>query len=331
MQRLIDKIGEFYFNGFCKINEYYKNQGWSLSSLRSQIERFAQNNVKDNLLDRSIKLHILGHNRQSKIYFTTQYGDELGELKFKKLQERQAYTNSKEYKNMTDDEFREYNKNRACTKNNFIKRHGEEKGLEKWNNYVKNQSYTKSSQYYIDKFGEEKGLKIFSQICKSKAITLNKFINKYGIEEGFEKYINLISKRTNYYSKIASNLFDKIDSAIKNLNLNIFYAPKCTEYHIIHNGKTYFYDFVIPELKYCIEFNGDTFHANPKFFKSSDKPNPFINHTALEIWENDKIKYNILKSKGFSIDFVWESDYKADKDKILNDLISNIRFKYQKI
>lgn len=59
------------------------------------------------------------------------YGEELGRKKWKEYCDKQAYTNSQEYKKMSDLEFKKYNKSRAITKENMIKKYGAEKGLKK--------------------------------------------------------------------------------------------------------------------------------------------------------------------------------------------------------
>ena len=102
-------------------------------------------------LERKVSvLRELGLNRQSKIFFTTQYGERLGEIRFKELQTIQALTNSKEYKGMTDEEFEQYNHSRATTLKNMIKRYGEEEGTRIFNEYRETQKYKKSKQRYID-------------------------------------------------------------------------------------------------------------------------------------------------------------------------------------
>jgi hypothetical protein len=54
----------------------------------------------------------------------------------------------------------------------------------------------------------------------------------------------------------------------------------------------------IKELNFGIEFNGDIWHANPKKYSSTDRPLSFLNQiTAQEIWNNDKIKIDYLKTK----------------------------------
>lgn len=90
--------------------------------------------------------------------------------------------------------------------------------------------------------------------------------------------------------------------------------------------RSWFYDFIIPSIKYCIEFNGDVWHANPNKYKPEDKPHPFeLDTAAFEIWERDDYKNNFLKSYGYIVDVIWESDYQNNKNDIINKCISNIQ------
>jgi len=58
-------------------------------------------------------------------------------------------------------------------------------------------------------------------------------------------------------------------------------------------------NYFIKELNIAIEFNGNLFHANPKYYKSIDTPNPWHpNLTAKEIWKQEKIRIKtLLKEK----------------------------------
>ena len=130
------------------LKNLYNEKGWSRSAIQSVMMRFVEGWRYDGLdkvhhtpesldLERKvILLRGLGHNRQSKIYFTTQYGEHLGEIKFKEVQTFQALSNSKEYKGMTDEEFKRYNNSRAITLKNMIKKYGKEEGLRRYSDFL---------------------------------------------------------------------------------------------------------------------------------------------------------------------------------------------------
>ena len=77
--------------------------------------------------------------------FKRRFGEKIGAQKYSEYCKRQAYTCSKEYmvgeKGMSEDEWTQFNQNRACTKENFIKRYGVEIGSEKWKKYCDVESY----------------------------------------------------------------------------------------------------------------------------------------------------------------------------------------------
>ena len=325
-----NKVGEF-LPVYEHLRELFKKNKWSLSSIQRVMIRFVEGFQYDGLHIDGVSLNDIDnrvlwlrehvHDRQSKVYFVIQYGESLGLEKFEELQKKQAYTNSKEHKGMTDEEFKEYNKSRSCTLENFIKRHGETEGRKLWDQYVERQSYTKSKQRYID----ENRLDEYFAINKKKALTLENFIRKYGDELGHRKF-NETKNSSKFHSKIASELFAEIEKRLseEDFKHHIIYAPKCGEFEIPTETGYYFYDFVIPELKYCIEFNGDIWHANPKMFESTDTPNPFSNETAEEIWKHDKEKNDLIKNKGFHLDIIWESDYRNNKVEVVNKIIENV-------
>ncbi len=89
------------------------------------------------------------------------------------------------------------------------------------------------------------------------------------------------------------------------------------------------FDYVIPELKLCIEFNGDCFHANRMIYKNSDYPNPFQKHlTAEDIWKYDEIKNSEIINVGYDIIIIWESEYNKDKEQVIKNTIEFIKDRY---
>ena len=112
----------------------------------------------------------------------------------------------------------------------------------------------------------------------------------------------------------------------KQLQKKSYYGKLNKEFNIFDplSKKVYFYDFVISSLKFCVEFNGDKFHANPSIYDSSDSPNPFSDMSSSEIWKRDKIKNSALEKRGFEIYLVWENEYKKDKNKVIEQIYRRI-------
>lgn len=76
-------------------------------------------------------------------------------------------------------------------------------------------------------------------------------------------------------------------------------------------------DVFIPKLNLIIEYFGDYWHCNPNKY-SSDYHNVKKNLTAKEIWDYDKSKLELIKSYGYNLEVIWESELKLNNDKLLN-------------
>lgn len=250
--------------------------------------------------------------------------------------EKQAYTNSFDYKRKnygwTKEDFENYNKKRAVTLKNLKKRHGEIEGLKKWKNYKKRQAYTNSIDYFIEKFGYENGIKEWKRINKEKSMSYENLMRKYQDEEKV-KFILGNWMRSKTYSKVSQNLFIEIYSELpRELKEKTYFASLNKEFHRLdkNNNRSYFYDFVISNIKFAIEFNGDLYHANPKFYQPSDIP-PFQGNIleAREIWKNDYKKIGLLQKEGFDVIIVWEDDFMNNKDGCIEKCIRRIYERYR--
>lgn len=254
-----------------------------------------------------------------------------------------AYSNTFEYKKekfgWTKKQFDEYNKNRAVTLHNCIKKHGKEKGEKIYNDYVEKQRYSNTLEYFIEKFDgdAEKGISEYKKYNKSKRVTYENLMKKYGNEEKvLDVLLNKKISKTSY-SKISQELFEsiylKLPQILKEKTyfaiLNKEFGKMCKE-----NKKYFFYDFVISNIKFCIEFHGDQWHGNPTMFTPNETP-PIYKSIGMEhikskdLWEKDKLKKELLTSNGFCYISIWESDYKNNKDKIVNKCLELINEKYK--
>jgi len=219
--------------------------------------------------------------------YIEKFGEIEGDKRWKKYCDKQAISNSFEYKKekhgWDETKFREFNKSRAVTLNNLIKKHGEEKGLIIWNKYIDRQRYTCTKEYFVKEYGEK---------------------------EGMEKYTNFANSRCfseHPYSKVSQKFFENLD---KKLNkYETYYATKNKEWVISHENGWYNIDYFIKDLNIGIEFNGDIWHANPKRFKPDEKPLPFMELTSKEIWEKEEKRTNYLNKKLKDLIIIWEKDY----------------------
>lgn len=247
------------------------------------------------------------------------YGEELGNKKWKNYCEQQSYTNKFEYKNKrygwNEDDYKKYNMSRSITLDNCIKRHGIEKGERIYKNYVEKQ--------------------------KVAGITYEYFINTYGKEIGEIKYYNMLNKKMegssnskhSCVSKSSQIFFNKLEKEFNTYNIyDIYYHNRNKEYRVRLNtlNKIICLDFYIPDMKLCIEYNGDLFHANPKIFTPEEAPLfRLFNKTlmAKDIWEKDKNRYTKLKEEyDINTIVVWESDVnKLNIKEFVNNIIKECK------
>lgn len=244
--------------------------------------------------------------------FKALFGPEQGEIHWEKYKQKQAYSNSFEYKRdkhgFTKEDYEKYNKSRAVTKENLIQRHGSLEGLEKWENYVSRQSYTKSKQYFIDRFGAVEGTKKFNEISAKKALTLENFVRKYGNEEGLQKFRNVWKR-----SPVSKSEREFL-ARVKNF-LTFFENEHTFEQYVFPTQPTYaVVDLFIQDYNLVVEFYGDYWHANPKIYDADFK---IVKKTSQEIWEYDRIRNETLK-KDFGVDLiiVWESEQDEGFERI---------------
>lgn len=248
--------------------------------------------------------------------------DRWNEYKLKQA-ESNRYEYKKEKHGMTREEFDEYNQSRASCLDNFIKRHGEEEGKKKWDEYVQRQSYAGvTEQYFIDKHGADEGARLWSELLIKKAHTVEGVLSRnpgMTYEEAVEVVSNIHSKTKSGYSLKSQKLFWKIyEHLSQEKRAACYFAELNKEYgKYDHDRKCYRkYDFVLTEPKIVIEFNGDYFHANPNKYKPTDEFF-FGDQTAAEIWKDDLHKQRLIESHGFKFLCVWESDYDENPQEVL--------------
>lgn len=84
--------------------------------------------------------------------------------------------------------------------------------------------------------------------------------------------------------------------------------------------KRYAFDYELNDYGILIEFNGDLFHANPKYYKSSDIL-PVVKKTAQEIWDKDEDKCKVAQDAGYLVVYIWEDEVKLKSRSEIRDII----------
>ena len=157
---------------------------------------------------------------------------------------------------------------------------------------------------------------------KSKEVHGDKFDYSLVEYKGYNEYVNLICKEHGVFPQTphshlngagcpqcSSKGYSKI--AIKWLNsisLDIQHAENGGEYRI-PNTK-YRVDGYVPSTNTVYEFHGDVFHGNPELFKPTDNCHPFNKYiTAKELYDKTIERENEIKSLGYNLIVMWESDF----------------------
>lgn len=217
------------------------------------------------------------------------YGEECGYDKWENYKVIQAETNTFEYKarkyNMSTKDFDDYNKSRSSTLENFIARHGEEVGIDKWDEYCDRQRYTTTVDYFIKKYGEIEGHIKFDNFCLSRNLTNRK------------------------QSELEIQVFNELKVHIPDIDIsirleNLYYGP---------------YDFGNKQKRKLIEFYGTYWHTDPRKYDDS-----FYHlqrrQTARQIKSRDQAKRTYAQNSGYAVFVLWEYDWKKNKDLIIEDL-----------
>lgn len=169
----------------------------------------------------------------------------------------------------------------------------------KWK--VKESQATFSLDKCIEKYGEIEGPIKFNE--RQKKWTKSLFAN-------FKKYGDGRSMQ----SKWASDLIDYICNF-----LDILRPIKEKWITSIDGTLRCSYDFTYDRK--IIEFNGDMWHANP-LIHDRNYIIPKCKIIASEKWKIDEEKIRLAESKGYKVLIVWESEYKENKDHIINKCIN---------
>ena len=109
------------------------------------------------------------------------------------------------------------------------------------------------------------------------------------------------------YSKASCTLFDTVINCLLNDGIvfeKVFYGETEFSKWDSKNNRIYFYDFVINDIKLCVEYNGIMFH--PKLGDYNWKS--LYGKTYDECMKYDMQKQQLIKDFGYELLVVWEDD-----------------------
>ena len=209
---------------------------------------------------------------------------------------------------------------------------------------VKERQTTFSLEKCITRYGKEKGLEVFNkrqetwqnslvnkpnyaEICKSRGVTHEEFIQKYGLERAIQiKRAKVNTFSVTRASKESLSVFIPLYKWLRKNNIidkkEIFLGINCSsEFYIRGKDYIYFFDLTVPKLNVIIEFNGIAFHPktrdqvnfNPIFgaatkeeiFDTYEKKKEAVtsaNFSLLVIWSDETVENNLSKCKDFILE-----------------------------
>ena len=167
---------------------------------------------------------------------------------------------------------------------------------------VGDQQRTFSLNTCIEKYGEVEGRARFKNRQEKWQNTL-----KSKSPEEIERINRLKIKNSGCISKVSQQLFSEI--SIEGDFWGIKSNGVLGEMYIRTPSRHCKVDFV--RNNKIIEFNGDFWHANPKYYHEDDLMfwSEGKQRTAKEIWERDAKREKELIELGYSVLVIWESDF----------------------
>jgi hypothetical protein len=179
----------------------------------------------------------------------------------------------------------------------------------------------RSVEYWLKRgLSEEEAVKKVKEIQTTN--TVDNYIKKYGEQDGIRKFLerkkqwskSMMEKKVQSsntgcsYSKSSRQLFEKVIDVLNKKDIHfdkIYYGEHEFGKWDHQYKRPYFYDFVIPDIKFCVEYNGLMFH--PKEGDTEWK-GLYTNQSYDEKLNYDKQKMKTLTDAGFTTMVVWEDE-----------------------
>ena len=120
-------------------------------------------------------------------------------------------------------------------------------------------------------------------------------------------------------AKNCSNHFSQRSSAEKSISEKL----EMLGYSILRNKGISIYncDLVFEDLQLIVEYFGDFWHCNPAKW-SPDRINPRTKMSAQDRWNLDEKKINHLRTLGYQVKVVWESEWKSHPDVVIQEIVN---------
>lgn len=243
------------------------------------------------------------------------YGEQEGNRRWVIYKEKQSHSNSFEYKKQkhgwSEEEYREYNLSRSITPETMVKKYGLEEGIRRYQKYCDKQKLTKSKDYVVAKYGIDKWIEINTKKANANS---PKFISdRDGIS--LDEAVAKVAAR--YKNAYVSDLELEFVNELEKLTGPLSHTNNNTPFGKWSNDMNRYVVYDVKHGNCIVEFHGDYWHANPKIYSADDL---IRGKRAQDIWLQDEQKLDIARNAGLNVMVVWESDYLARKEQILEEV-----------
>lgn len=232
----------------------------------------------------------------------SKYGELEGTKRWNEYRNKQSESNSFEYKaqkhGWTKEDFDAFNLSRGGSLENYIKKHGESKGIRLWEEYCEKQRYTTTIEYFISEYGESEGKAKYEAMNKAKGKSMSK-------------------RDVSPVSKLEEEIVEEI---VKRIGKELDYSCRTKQYCVSKKDRVYFYDIV--HNNRSIEINGDYWHCNPSIYPSNYYQKR-MDMLAEDIWTKDSDKQKlIMETRNIPLLVIWEKDYRENPEQEIERAIA---------
>lgn len=309
LENFINRYGEE--EGLIKFNEKNSKAAFTLEN---QISRYGEEEGTRRFNEKRARDKIKG----TLPFYIDKYGEKEGTSRYlEKNSKLSIGAETLKRNGHSDDEIKaireQHAKKSLITLESLIEKYGEEEGSKRYDIRIEKSKQTskRRKEYWLNLGMTEEQAELEVKNYQSTS-TLEKYIMRYGEEDGYKKYKDVNYRKTRYavtrdnsVSKLETMFFQEL---AKITEMNLESGTTC---HVLCNDNKYCCDYFHSENKKVIEIFGVFWHMKPSIYKNDDL-HPMNNKTAQEIWDKDELKIKNLQESGYEVLVIWEDDIYKD-------------------
>lgn len=179
----------------------------------------------------------------------------------------------------------------------------------------------RSMQYYLDKGMTEEQARQEQSKLQSKFSTNSPRFSGHNHTEETKKQISSANRKIAYQvgpSIMAKRFRNKSENGVRsNIEIKCYNELKQVFPKLKANMEVgnYIVDMLLDKI--VIEFYGDFWHRNPKYYLAEDL---HYGKTSEAIWKYDKRRAQSINKEGYTTVVVWETDWKNNKEQVIEEI-----------